>query len=85
MAETLGSFLIHFDPDILICFQLLIWFHCVCAVRVATEADAMQVKSFLHGLLAHLIIVPAWVIPPGDLAVLKGNKGKSFVRPQSGS
>lgn len=31
------------------------------------HANAAHVKSFLHGLLAHLIIVPAWVIPPGML------------------
>ena len=33
-----------------------------------------QEKSFLMGLLAHLIIVPAWVIPPGQLDPLKNGK-----------
>lgn len=27
----------------------------------------MEAKSFLRGLSAHLLIVPAWVIPPGLL------------------
>lgn len=34
---------------------------------VLTNGASVRAKSFLRGLLAHLIIVPAWVIPPGAL------------------
>ncbi|OLQ04527.1 Diacylglycerol O-acyltransferase 2 [Symbiodinium microadriaticum] len=34
---------------------------------LAAALDLPQVKSWTNGLLAHLIIVPAWVLPPGLL------------------
>lgn len=45
--------------------QFTSYFYKVLTNTAIDGAGGAEAKSFLRGLLAHLIIVPAWVIPPG--------------------
>jgi 2-acylglycerol O-acyltransferase 2 len=46
--------------------------------QLASEADVERTKSFINGVLAHLIIVPAWVVPPAALVTCLTVLGAPF-------